>query len=406
MNKAQIGYHVPMGHYGFFEDAYSSHFSTLTPARALYELRLGSGSLLEKCTWYYGKRPAVLLAREAIQKYLNQNTKVPSSKDTKEKVLLINGRFVFNEKILKKLPLKGEDEIFLDSQKTILAVRLNLSEINLQSAFDINQAVQSISKKTVLSEADSILYPFDLVAQHLKNFNEDLAFYIKAHQLKAKSKGLYTKSKLPKQVEVDTSEGPIVIEENVSFEPFVFLKGPLFIGKDSQIKSFSRILGSSLGPVTRVCGEISASIFDGYSNKQHEGFVGSSYIGRWVNLGAATTISNLKNNYHPISIFVHGQKINSGMQFLGAMIGDHVKTGINTSIKCGSVYGFGSMIAPAKREPKFVPPFSFIDDESHAVYDFNKFVEAVELTYSRRKHKLTSAEKDLFFHIYQKVIGE
>jgi len=393
-----------MSHYGFFEDAYSSHFSTLSPARALYELRMGSGSLLEKCSWYYGKKPAVLLAREAIQKYLNLEHKTPALGP--ENILLINGRLVFNESVLKKLSLKGEPEVFLDSQKTVIAVRLAAADINLQSPFDVTHAIQTISKKTVLAEADMILYPFDLIAQHLKNFNNDINFYIKAHKLKTKSKGLYTKTKLPKTVSVDVSEGPVVIEENVSFEPFVFLKGPLFIGHDSQIKSFSRILGSTLGPLSRVGGEISASIFDGYSNKQHEGFVGSSYIGRWVNLGAATTISNLKNNYHPISIFVHGQKINSGMQFLGAMIGDHVKTGINTSIKCGSVYGFGSMIAPAKREPKFVPPFSFIDDESHAVYDFNKFVDAVQLTVARRKLKLTESEKDLFFHIYQKVIGE
>jgi UDP-N-acetylglucosamine diphosphorylase/glucosamine-1-phosphate N-acetyltransferase len=393
-----------MNQYGFFEDAYSSHFSTLSPARALYELRIGCGTLLEKCTWYYRKKPQVLLAREAIQKYLNQDAK---SFKASGMILLINGRLVFNEKILKKLSLKGnEEEIFFDSQKTVAAVRLKASKINPEHTFDINQFAQSISKKTVLSDVEMLLHPFDLIAQHLKHFNEDLNFYIKAHQLKSKGKGLFTHSKLPKNVITDTSEGPIVIEKNVSFEPFVYLKGPLFIGSDTQIKAFSRILGSSLGPVTRVCGEVSASIIEGYSNKQHEGFIGSSYIGRWVNLGASTTISNLKNNYHPISIFVHGQKINSGMQFLGAMIGDHVKTGINTSIKCGSVYGFGSMIAPAKREPKFVPPFSFIDDESHAVYDFNKFIDAVQLTYARRKLKLTAAEKDLFFHIYQKVNGE
>ncbi len=162
---------------------------------------------------------------------------------------------------------------------------------------------------------------------------------------------------LPKQCVCDTTHGPIVIGENVTIAPFVVLKGPLSIGDGCVIKEFSVIESSTIGPVCKVGGEISGSVIDGYSNKQHHGHLGDSYIGRWVNLAAGTTVSNLKNTYSNITI--DGR--DSGSQFLGTVMGDYAKMGSNSSIFPGKVVGvaanlFGMVTSDVPSFTTYVSP--------------------------------------------------
>ena len=186
----------------------------------------------------------------------------------------------------------------------------------------------------------------------------------------------------------DTTAGPILIEEGANIYPFTRLVGPVFVGKDSHVMG-DRISASSIGDTCKVRGELSNSIVLGHSNKGHEGFVGHSYLGRWVNLGALTTTSNLKNTYGTAKLWTTAGIRDSGQQFLGTIFGDHVKTGIGLMLSTGTVLGAGANIYGAHAPPKVVAPFSWGDSEPYDLYALDKFLVMAERVMQRRHVELT-----------------
>ncbi len=189
------------------------------------------------------------------------------------------------------------------------------------------------------------------------------------------------------QVVLDASAGPILIRTGAVVAPFTHLVGPVAVGRDSQILG-DRVGGSSIGDTCKVQGELSSSILLGHSNKAHAGFVGHSYLGRWVNLGALTTTSNLKNTYGPVQLWTPSGIRTTGMQLLGTFFGDHAKTGIGTMLSTGTVIGAGASVFGANTPPKVVPPFAWGDGEPYDTYDVAKFLTVAERVMSRRHVEL------------------
>lgn len=156
----------------------------------------------------------------------------------------------------------------------------------------------------------------------------------------------------------DTTNGPVVLESGVEVKAGTRLDGPLWAGANARLVG-GHIRASAIGPWSVVRGEVSTSVFLGYANKAHEGFVGHTVVGRWVNLGAGTITSNLKNTYGPVRLAVAGAVIDTGHTFLGSLIGDHAKTAIGTLLGTGTVVGAGASLFEGVRAPKYVPPFSW-----------------------------------------------
>lgn len=196
-------------------------------------------------------------------------------------------------------------------------------------------------------------------------------------------------------VVLDASEGPVLIRRGATIASFTRIVGPCYIGEDSHVVG-DAIRSCSIGDMCKVRGEISSTIMLGHSNKGHTGFVGSSYIGRWVNLGAGTTTSNLKNTYGPVQMWTpHGLR-DTGLQFLGSLIGDHAKTGIGTMLTTGCVMGAGASIYGAHTSPKHVPPFAWGDTEPYSRFESGKFLEVAERMMARRHVSLgAKARKQL-----------
>jgi UDP-N-acetylglucosamine diphosphorylase/glucosamine-1-phosphate N-acetyltransferase len=190
----------------------------------------------------------------------------------------------------------------------------------------------------------------------------------------------------------DTTGGPIFIDRGAHIHAFTRIAGPCYIGADATILG-GDILACSIGPVSKIRGEISGSVVLGYSNKGHEGFVGGSYLGQWVNLGAGTTTSNLKNTYGPVSLWTPTGVRPTGMQFLGTLFGDHVKTGIGTMLTTGTVLGAAANVFGSAMPPKAVAPFSWGESEPYDVYKIEKFLESTEKVMARRKVTLTDRMK-------------
>ena len=203
-------------------------------------------------------------------------------------------------------------------------------------------------------------------------------------------------------------EHRVFVAHDVAIAPFVFFDasaGPIYIGRGSSVAPFSRIAGpcyfgdhvtiggdsiasSSIGPWSKVHGEMHSSVIIGHSNKGHDGFVGHSYLGRWVNLGAGTTTSNLKNTYGPVSVWTPDGVRQTGLQFLGTMFGDHVKTGIGMRLHTGTVLGAGASVFDAM-PPKMVEPFSWGAGEPYAKFEMEKFFDVAERVMERRKVTLS-----------------
>ncbi len=201
---------------------------------------------------------------------------------------------------------------------------------------------------------------------------------------------------------LDAEDGPIYIGRDVVISPNCTIQGPCSIDDGSLIQPGSSIReGTSVGPVCKVGGEVEESIIHGYSNKQHDGFLGHAYVGQWVNLGADTVNSDLKNTYGTVKVPVNGVEVDSGRMFVGLTVGDHSKTGINQAFSTGGVIGFGCNVATSSLAPKFVPSFTWLTDKGADPYDPQRCLAVAKKVMARRKIEMSPAEQKLFLALPQ-----
>ena len=181
----------------------------------------------------------------------------------------------------------------------------------------------------------------------------------------------------------DVSAGPILVRRGATVRAFTRLVGPCVIGTGATVLG-DRVSGCSIGDGAMVRGELSETVVLGQANKSHDGFVGHSYLGRWVNLGAGTITSNLKNTYGPVHMWTPNGERDTGLLKLGTMFGDHVKTGIGLRLTTGSVVGAGSNVYGSRMPPKMVPPFSWGEGHALGAFRLDKFLEIAERAMGRR----------------------
>lgn len=196
----------------------------------------------------------------------------------------------------------------------------------------------------------------------------------------------------------DVSHGPVIVESGVEIRAGTRLQGPLWVGANTRLVG-GDFRGSAIGPHCTVRGEMAGSVFLGYANKSHDGFLGSSVIGRWVNLGAGTITSNLKNTYGLVRLEVGGSAIETGQQFLGTLAGDHAKTAIGTLLGTGTVIGAGANVFDDLRPPKYVAPFAWGGSGSSRM-SRDGFMKVVERVMPRRDVDLSDAMRAVLGRVY------
>lgn len=183
---------------------------------------------------------------------------------------------------------------------------------------------------------------------------------------------------------LDASDGPILIRAGARVAAFTRLVGPCGIGEETTVGG-GRVAACAIGERCRVHGELSNTIFIGHANKAHDGFVGHSIVGRWANLGAATVTSNLKNTYGTVALWTPGGQRDTGMQFLGAMIGDHAKLAIGTRVTTGCVIGAGANVFCDGLTSKLIPPFTWGTQENGDAHALEKFLAVAARVMARRQ---------------------
>jgi UDP-N-acetylglucosamine diphosphorylase / glucose-1-phosphate thymidylyltransferase / UDP-N-acetylgalactosamine diphosphorylase / glucosamine-1-phosphate N-acetyltransferase / galactosamine-1-phosphate N-acetyltransferase len=208
---------------------------------------------------------------------------------------------------------------------------------------------------------------------------------------------IHPESQVEPYVVISTEKGPVIIDKGATVEAFSRIEGPAYIGQDSLVVTGASIHGgSSIGPVCRVGGEIEASVFQGFSNKYHTGFLGHSYVGQWVNMGALTTNSDLKNTYSDVSVFTPGGEKNTGSMKVGSIFGDFVKTSIGTLLNTGTVLGTGAMVIHnGDLTPSHIPPFTwYLRSREVKRTSVERFLVTARKTLTRRNRELTPQEEE------------
>jgi len=203
----------------------------------------------------------------------------------------------------------------------------------------------------------------------------------------------------------DFTSGPIWLDRGVVIRAFTRLAGPSYIGRGTTLLggSFS---GVTAGPQCKLRGELEETVVLGYSNKAHDGFMGHAYIGRWVNLGALTTNSDLKNNYSKVRVWTPGGDRNTGEKKIGCFLGDHVKTGIGSLLNTGTVIGTGSNLFGPEMPAKYVPPFCWGNRSHVTSYDLDRFLETAEIVMSRRGVQLTDGTRRVLERAWHRARAE
>jgi UDP-N-acetylglucosamine diphosphorylase/glucosamine-1-phosphate N-acetyltransferase len=206
---------------------------------------------------------------------------------------------------------------------------------------------------------------------------------------------------------IDTTRGPVLIDRGAVVEAFSRVEGPCYLGPGTQVLG-GRIKGSSIGPQCRLGGEVECSVVQGFSNKAHEGFLGHSYVGEWVNLGAGTNTSDLRNDYMSVSVPIGGGKVETGLLKVGAFIGDHTKTSINTQLNTGSAIGpFAMLVTSGSLMPRYLPAFcQVINGRIQERTDLGQMFATAAAMMARRGVQWTEAHADFFLDLYERTSGE
>jgi UDP-N-acetylglucosamine diphosphorylase/glucosamine-1-phosphate N-acetyltransferase len=196
---------------------------------------------------------------------------------------------------------------------------------------------------------------------------------------------------------LDAEEGFVAVGSGAIVESQAVLMQNVFLAPWSRVKIGAKVFSNvTIGMASKVGGEVEDSLIEPFANKQHDGFLGHSYLSSWCNLGAGTNTSDLKNNYSPITLSINGQLYRTGLQFLGLLMGDHSKSSINSMFNTGTVVGTGANIFGGGFPPKEVPSFSWGGSEGFENYDVEKAVETAMKVMERRKVTMSIAYESMF----------
>ncbi|MCJ8153656.1 GlmU family protein [Chryseobacterium sp. SSA4.19] len=379
-----------------FSDAqYWEDFLPLTFTRPVAEMRCGILTFSERWQKILDNTEVSYFT----EAYLQNKFAEPEKKES----LFLVTNFLPTENVIRQIKdlKRGEALVYEDE---LVAANINMDGFSLHQI----EKMTDIKEKLVFFKKPADLFSYNKEAI---DFDFELLTHGKTSQELSSTNGLLgNKEDLfieeGAQIEfstLNTRTGKIYIGKNAEVMEGCHLRGPIALCEESKFNLGAKIYGATtVGPYSKVGGEISNVIIFGYSNKGHDGFVGNSVIGEWCNLGADTNSSNLKNNYGHVKLWSYRTKAfeDTGLQFAGLIMGDHSKTAINTQLNTGTVIGVASNIFKEGFPPNLIENFSwggFKDDER---FKLDKAYEVAEKVMARRKVALTDVDKAIFKYIF------
>ena len=398
-----------------FEDEFSPRLNPLVHLRPVYDLKFGISSIREKYEKIFTDEFISLHCRpELVDVLAERYPKAEINTYSADKYVLINGRCIIAETHVNKI-ITDNDSLYMNKGVVAAAV---LSGDNLQKLRDAGSSLLSRKDFPDLIENEIsctwIDYPWDLFLKNGEEISREFAgagingeVYDGANIINKENVLIEAGATVKPGVVIDAEKGPVIISRAVQIMPNAYVQGPVYIGENSLIKAGAKIYGgTSIGEQCKVGGEVGDSIIHSYTNKQHDGFLGHSYLGKWVNLGADTNNSDLKNNYGNVRFYVEGESIDTGSMFCGLLMGDHSKTGINSMINTGSHVGVACNLFGSEFPPKFVPSFSWGGAKGMEDHKLEKAIETAQRVMSRRDVTMTDSMAELFKTVFEKTANE
>ena len=384
-----------------FEDQRFSDFFPISSTRAVFDIRFGQSTFLERIIKIFPEHSVSLIVRDEFKELVSElHTNISVNPDSIEEGLWISSSVIWTRESVELL--SDKDTAFMKDDKLVAA---NLSSSDaarwISNGGPLKSELESVKFKNI--EVHQCNYLWDIIKFINQSISDDASELKPVDRLDYPHTNLINPDKIfinnakvmPGAL-INAEKGPVIIDNNAVIYGQTYIEGPAFIGTDTVITPLTKIVGSVIGKKCKIGGEVESSVIQGYSNKVHDGHLGDSFLGEWVNLGAGTSNSNLKNNYSSVKISLNENLIDTNSLHIGCFIGDHVKTGIGTLINTGTIIGVASMISTYGFPPVNLPPFSWYFNRKKERMDFDKFVSTAQKSKSRRNKNFTSAEKRLY----------
>jgi UDP-N-acetylglucosamine diphosphorylase/glucosamine-1-phosphate N-acetyltransferase len=384
----------------FDDPAIRTNLLPFTFTRPVSKIRIGILTIAEK--W---EKRLTTTASFLTEPYLQKKFPAKPSQDN----LFVNGAWCPDDEALKSINTLKQNEVLIHNAM-ILAWR------------SADMALPELSKSTpkifsgTVTLLDQVWRIFQYNAEQIQVDYTLLTAGRKSASVQDKHTIVYNESNIfveegvaIRAAVLNAEDGPIYLGKNSVVQEGALIKGPFVLCEGSTVSMGGKMRGdTTVGPFSKVGGEISNSVIFGYSNKGHDGFLGNSVIGEWCNLGADTNTSNLKNNYENVKIwsYARGGFVDTGLQFCGLMMGDHSKCGINTMFNTGTVVGVSANIFGDGFPRNFIPSFSWGGASGFTTYQLKKACDTAERVMERRKLKLDAVEKEILTSVFELTAGK
>jgi UDP-N-acetylglucosamine diphosphorylase/glucosamine-1-phosphate N-acetyltransferase len=388
-----------------FEDYYNSLLHPLSTFHPAFDLYAGFTKIYQKAfNLKYILKDKIdsvsfIARKNQLSYFLLKNNIDNPVYDYSEDVLFINSRLI---DFLSLSSLK-ENCALCDENKEILAIRTNkklLAKINPKNLYEHSLDYEILGLCNDVQKAPSIKYLFDIISNQKSYIEQDKVLFIAGRIKEFKHKGnnlfIHPKAKVHPLTSIEPLDGIIIIDKEAQINAFTEVRGSCYIGPQTIVDRGYIHDNVTIGSNCRISGEIEASIISDFSNKHHTGFLGHSYLGEWVNIGAMTTTSDLKNNYSNIKFIYRNNNIDSGQIKMGSLFGDHVKCSIGLMINCGTIIGECTILFENPKSKAVA--HAMWGEEKH--YDYSSLIKNIEKIMKRRNVPLTKEYIALINELY------
>ncbi len=388
-----------------FEDEGFADLMPLVHWRTVFELLVGRKILLDRTAQRLQLPVGGVWTRPRMAEVAAQRCGAPVNKRATNGTVLVNGRWIFNERVsFPKPPCVGMVDADIAYVVCDAALADHLTSVDMLDPARRTAALASCPREAAPGRV--LRYPWDVTGSLCDLLSDDwcdadatIESQLHERVLVEGEAGLHIgeSTRVHPTAVLDASEGPIYISHDVEIGAQAVIEGPAYIGAGTCVRPHAWLHGgNAIGPVCRIGGEVDGCVIQGYTNKQHAGFLGHAYVGSWVNIGAGATNSDLKNTYGNVRVPIRGKAVDTGQQFFGCVIGDHAKIGINAAIPTGAVIGLSASIAATGLPPKFIPPFSWVTEKGAKRGDPLRLLDAACAAMARRNVEMTDEEVELF----------
>jgi len=380
-----------------FDGIYHKNLLPLTYTRPVCELRIGILTIKEK--WeHYIENPIQVKTQDYLSKKFGSATE--------ENSIGINGSILPSDDLMSSLLDLKNKQILTSKGKVIAINPLPLNSENIEEALSEYKMVET---KATFLQVENVWDLFKLndeaIRADIELIKSEKTFVEASSTNQILGEDIYIEEGAKVECAIlNTTSGPIYIAKGAEVMEGSILRGPIAVCENGVVKMGAKIYGATtIGPYSKVGGEVNNCMIQGYSNKGHDGFLGNAVLGEWCNLGADTNNSNLKNNYAEVRIWSYETEnfAKTGLQFCGLMMGDHSKCGINTMFNTGTVIGVSANIFGASFPRNFIPSFAWGGASGFTTYTMPKAMETARIVMLRRKKELDITEKNIMNSVFE-----